>query len=341
MDELVKAWLADASDRLGWSLGTVRTYRSFLTNLFAWLEKRNDARPGPEDYTAAILQTYDTFRKRAGKAQRTRAVELSAQQSFARFLRGRGAITQEALTAIEGLRVKVTEKPRKVWASPEQVQALFAACGRVADNHSELLEYRARLATAVLAVMAYGGLRRGEVCGLRLDDVHLDAQPPKLVVRHGKGDKTRDVWLAPECVRLLREWIEQRPTADPQLFAVPVHHVGHTAVAPLTAPRVVGILRELAKLSRVPLKVPLTCHAFRRFAATQLLKIPGCSLAHVQEFLGHRYLQTTLLYIGTDTSELQQLVRQFEVEKPPALRVVDGTRKPTGPRKAAYRRHAG
>src|SRR5262249_50365762 len=155
-----------------------------------------------------------------------------------------------------------------VWATPAQVQALFAACDRVAGEHSSLMAYREPLACAVLAVLAYCGLRRSEVCNLAVADVDLDAAVPKLTVRHGKGDKSRIVWLHPEAVRHLRAWMQHRPVDESQLFAVPVFRIGETDTAAMTEGRLLGILRELTALSGLPDKIPLAPHAFRRFAAT-------------------------------------------------------------------------
>lgn len=340
MNELLEAWLEDGRDRIGWSAATVHSYRSYVRNLLAWLARRLDAEPSPADYTPEAVQTHDTTRKRAGKAQRSRAAELCGQQSFARYLHARGLITAEAAAGIERLHVRVTEKPQKVWATPEQVAALFDACPRIADHHGPLLQYRVPLAYAVLAVMAYGGLRRGEVCALEVADIYLEATPPKLVIRQGKGDKSRDVWLAPEAVKRLRAWLAERPTDDPRLFAVPVYHTGATTIAPPTPTRVVGIIREMARLSHIPASIPLACHAFRRFAASQLLKIPGCTLAHVKEFLGHSSLLTSVAYLGSETRELQQLVLQMDVQ--PTLKIVEGAAadKPAVRRRQNLRRRA-
>ena len=326
MNELLDQYLRDAEERIGWAHQTCVTYRIHLRRFLAWFEKREGRPITPADYTADTLQTHDTSRRRAGKAQRTRAAELCAAQSFARYLLRVGQITAEECGRIKDLKVRVTEKPRQKWATTEQVQALFAACGRVGDRHSPLLAYRQQLAYAVLAVLAYCALRRSEVYALQAADVELDAAVPQLTVRQGKGDKTRVVWLHADAVRHLRAWFAIRPQS-PQLFAVPVYKVGSTETAPMTTGRLLGLLREITRLSDMPDKTVLALHAFRRFAATNLLKVKGCTLAHVAAFLGHSSIQTSLVYIGMNSQELQQLVMNMEVEvapePPPPLRLVD------------------
>lgn len=328
MNILLAAYLTDAQDRIGWSPKTIRAYGSHIRWFIAWQEKRTLAPCSPDDYTADNLQTYDTARKRAGKAQRTRAAELSAQQSFARYLAKHGHISQSENAAIADLKVRVTEKSKKVWAKAEQVQALFAACGRVGEHHGELLAYRVQLCYAVLAVLAYCGLRRSEVCNLQLTDIDLDGPVPQLTVRHGKGNKTRACWLHADAVKHLRAWIAHRPTDAPQLFAVPIYRLGSTSHAPMTEVRLLGILRELTRLADLPEALPLPPHAFRRFAATNLLKVRGCTLAHVCAFLGHSSIAVTLEYLDMESQELQQLVLQMEVEEKPKLKIVETAPRP-------------
>ena len=117
MRQLLKAFLQDGSERIGWTASTIHSYGSHVGGFLDWAAARM-ARPAEiADYSAALLQTYDTARKRAGKAQRSRSAAVCAWQSFARYLLAHGHITQEDCTAIAGLKVRVTEKPRQRWAT--------------------------------------------------------------------------------------------------------------------------------------------------------------------------------------------------------------------------------
>jgi site-specific recombinase XerD len=53
-------------------------------------------------------------------------------------------------------------------------------------------------------------LRISEVAGLKLTDLYLDEERPRLVAR-GKGSKERSVYLSPQAERTLRAYLAERP----------------------------------------------------------------------------------------------------------------------------------
>ena len=69
----------------------------------------------------------------------------------------------------------------------------------------------------LLALFAYGGLRRSELLGLDCDDVDLDRR--LIRVRNAKGGRQRVVPIHPGLVPLFDAWAASRPaTAEHALF---------------------------------------------------------------------------------------------------------------------------
>jgi site-specific recombinase XerD len=64
---------------------------------------------------------------------------------------------------------------------------------------------------AVFLLMLRCGLRIGEVVTLRLQDLYLDEQPPRLLVQ-GKNSKERSVYLSPQATQALRAYLVERPS---------------------------------------------------------------------------------------------------------------------------------
>ncbi len=91
--------------------------------------------------------------------------------------------------------------------SEADVAALMAA----ADSLSTPLR-RATIST-LIGLLAVTGIRVGEVIGLDRDDVDLAGR--QLVVRHGKFDKTRHVWLHPSSVHALNRYRRLRDVLAP------------------------------------------------------------------------------------------------------------------------------
>ncbi len=147
---------------------------------------------------------------------------------------------------------------------------------------------------ALLRVLAYGGLRVGEVCRLSWEDV--DPEEGLLKVRGGKGDKDRMVVVEEttlEALSALRRERESQPAGDLRVFPVSRE----------TVERRVRALAEAAGLSK-----HVTPHTLRHTLATALLR-RGLDLRFIQKQLGHASVATTQIYTHVDTGALQEAYR--------------------------------
>jgi integrase/recombinase XerD len=202
-----------------------------------------------------------------------------------------------------------------VYASLRALEALFRAFRQHAADGVELPRRPERLPTylseeemsrllaqgtgsveddALLRVLAYGGLRVGEICRLTWEDV--DVAEGLLKVRGGKGDKDRMVVVEEttlSALASLRAEREAHPTGDLRVFPVSRE----------TVERRVRTLAEAAGLSK-----HVTPHTLRHTLATALLR-RGLDLRFIQKQLGHASVATTQLYTHVDTGALQEAYR--------------------------------
>ena len=150
---------------------------------------------------------------------------------------------------------------------------------------------------AILSVFLYHGLRREELCLLKVKDI-CERRGVKHLRVHGKGSKLRYVPLHPETAGRIDEYLdaaghkEQHNTA---LFRPVKNNVhGHTDDA-ITAG---SVYRDVVK--KYGEQVGLTMerfapHALRATAATNALENEA-DIARVQVWLGHANIATTRLY---------------------------------------------
>lgn len=180
------------------------------------------------------------------------------------------------------------------------------------------LEVRARL---MLALMYYAGLRRMEVCNLRMSDLHLDSDDPRLEVRKSKFDKGRNIPLDPRLRPHVSTWLAARCVETPWLVCT-YHRTRPNAVAACPAPpgsqlkvnsvwNTVRIAARRAKIAR-----RMRPHMFRHAAATNWLKA-GFNLREVQYLLGHENLQTTQRYLHVHDDEIAKKVYALGSETAP------------------------
>ncbi len=144
--------------------------------------------------------------------------------------------------------------------------------------------------SAIVHVLAFGGLRVGELCHLLNEDVEFERNI--LHVRSGKGDKDREVVLEDRTRAAIDRFVSERTVAGargPRLFGV----------GPVTVERVV---RRAAQAAGIPRKV--TPHVLRHTLATALLS-RGCDIRYIQKLLGHASVATTQIYTHVDTQALR------------------------------------
>jgi integrase len=199
-----------------------------------------------------------------------------------------------------------------------QARRLLAAAAALPDNARAV--GRGPTYHAIFA-LCYGlGLRAGEACGLRLDDV--DAQRQLLVVRGGKFGKSRLVPHGPRISELLAQQVERRAgRGDGPLFSFDGRRSVHPGSASQTFHRLVT---ELAW--PVPDgDTPPCLHCLRHsFAVGCLLRWyrdgvdPQARLYRLSTFMGHVDPASTAIYLTITPQLLAEASQRFEAFAQPA-----------------------
>jgi integrase len=159
-----------------------------------------------------------------------------------------------------------------------------------------------RRARAIVALMAYQGLRAGEVANLRVED--YDGEQIWVT---GKGGHQRVLPVADACRRCLEEWLrEERGTTSGPFFP------GGTPGMGLRQGRITHLVSEWMWNASVKHRSRdgRSAHALRHTAATRAAR-NGVSVWGVQELLGHASPATAAIYTrGAGTPELRQAVEE-------------------------------
>ncbi len=147
------------------------------------------------------------------------------------------------------------------------------------------------------------GLRVQELSDLRCGDLLISGDEASLIVRKGKGNKRRPVWINQSFKESCKSFLTWKKRQG--------HTVGAEA-ALLTSEQDKKVTkRALQKaFKRIAREAGLenhySIHCLRHTYATHLLKASGNSLRLVQEQLGHSSVRTTEVYtklIGSDVKQ--------------------------------------
>ena len=154
------------------------------------------------------------------------------------------------------------------------------------------------------------GLRIGEAINLQVGDV--DGERRMVHIHRGKGAKDRYVPLATSTYHTLRAlW----KTHQNPVFLFPAegrdHQDGSRSKTPMSISTVQGAIKQITQQINFGKKV--STHTLRHSYATHLLEA-GVSLKAIQKYLGHKSLQTTMIYLHlTETAEAdsRQVINQL------------------------------
>jgi integrase len=146
-----------------------------------------------------------------------------------------------------------------------------------------------------LALGLYAGLRRGEIFGLRWQDIDLDAG--RLTVARSykllpKSNKPRYLPLPVVLIPLLREWRPHCPETADRLIC-PVFNRGRWGMSTIS-PKGKHSLQELFRASGCPIPAR-PWHALRHTYASHYV-MAGGNIMVLRQLLGHSSVETTQIY---------------------------------------------
>lgn len=267
---------------------TVRAYAEDAAQYGRYLEgQRLD---GPE---AARPADVERFLATGGWAASTAARKIAAIRAFYEFLRRHGVAGENPAFSVRPPR---KGRPLPDVLTVEQVEALLRA------PHGE--EPAAVRDRALLELAYATGLRASELIGLRLEEIDLEEG---LVRCMGKRRRERIVPFGAKAREALVRYLDGvrgsllRNRAERAVFLTrfgrPFTRMGYWKLLQGHA-RTAGLERSISP------------HTLRHSCATHLLE-GGCDLRVVQEFLGHRSIETTQIYTHLDRNYLREVHTKF------------------------------
>jgi len=154
---------------------------------------------------------------------------------------------------------------------------------------------------AILETFYSTGIRRAELCSLRIDDLQVERR--SLFVNQGKGSKDRYVPIGTRALLWIARYVEQardRLLLDAKERTLFVTNQGE----PLNPDSLTEYTRRYIQSAGV--NKPGSCHLFRHTMAT-LMHDNGAELTAIQVILGHTKTETTQIYARTSLRRLLEI----------------------------------
>ncbi len=237
------------------------------------------------------IDNYLHLKSEQGWCRSSLSALASDLRSFFRFAEAQGWCRSGLTALIEAPRIYSDERlPHSIaW---EEVQALIDTM-----SGDDPVSIRDR---AIILLLAYYGLRRGEVAGLLLE--HIDWQGETLKITRPKQRRfQRYPLIQPVGDALIRYLREVRPQCDHREVFLAIK----APLRPLSARSICPIVRWRSAAVREG-AVAISPHKLRHAFAQHLLH-EGFSLKQIGDQLGHRSATSTAIYAKIDLSQLRQV----------------------------------
>jgi integrase/recombinase XerD len=229
---------------------------------------------------------------------RTTARKLSALRGFYRWLLMDRRIDYDPTVNIESPAVwKVLPKSLAESEVAEMLERTGAAARAEDADAFSLRDH------AILELLYAGGLRVGEICALREEDLHLDQA--RALVR-GKGDKERIVPLGEKAVAAIEVYLQRGRPALAKARIQRALFLSKTG-RPLTRQWVWEMVRA-ASSGLIAGGAKASPHTLRHSCATHMVE-HGADLRSVQTLLGHADIATTQVYTHVAMEHLKRVHR--------------------------------
>ena len=152
---------------------------------------------------------------------------------------------------------------------------------------------------AIIELLFGSGMRIGELCGLRNQDVDLCRGQVRII---GKGNKERIVDIClPVIMQSLKQWVEVRKPSDCPEDGFFTSRIGRK-LGPQTVRLLVHRLTSDCKIDK-----HVTPHTFRHTFATLLLE-ENVDIANIQHILGHSSIAITQIYLHVNPCRQREIL---------------------------------
>jgi len=264
---------------------TIKSYQRDLNQLSGYCTEKAIGQWA--DLQQTDIRAFIAGRHRKNLSSKSLQRELSAIRSFYNYLLKQGLVSINPAQHIQA--------PKQARKLPKTLD-VDQLSGLLEAGASSLLEIRD---LAMFELFYSSGLRLSELSALNLTD--LDLPDSSLIVRIGKGGKSRILPIGSKAVTAIDNWLRQRavkiPAAEPALFvSTRGTRLGQRNIE----------LRLEQWCIKKGIAEHIHPHMLRHSFASHLLE-SSQDLRAVQELLGHSNISTTQIYTHLDFQHLAEI----------------------------------
>ena len=294
LGDFVKQWLDYLRVR-NYAAGSLTHREHQMRYFLVWCGDRGVTKP--IDITVAVMERYQRSLYHA-KKENGRPLSARSQHTrlstIRRFFRWMAKMRHVEMSPCETLDMpRLERRLPKAILSVAEVEAIMSV-----PDVTTPMGIRDR---AILEVLYSTGVRRAEICALKVHD--LDVDRGTIIVRQGKGKKDRMIPIGSRAVMWVEKYVEEvrkllvREPDDGTLFLTRFN-------LPFSPERMAELVRQLIDDANIGRSG--SCHLFRHTMATLMLE-GGADIRFIQAMLGHASILSTEIYTQVAIRKLKEV----------------------------------
>lgn len=288
------------------SKNTIRRYLTVLNEFEKWLIK-TDSSLNLNEVSALEIRDWKEFlikekTNKQGKRISTSTINnsLESLKTFYRFLHETGEVKENPVEYIKLQKEQNKRQPK--WLNRNQKNNLLRFIEDSQEKEKNLWKYARN--RAIISLMLLAGLRIGEITSLEIADINRGF----ILVREGKGNKSRLIPINKDLSDILNDWLKVRDTKDhietPLLFT-------SQKGGPLTVSGINNLFERIRGKTQLSF---LTPHVLRHTFGHDLA-VKHTPIQVIAELMGHSDLETTRNYILAGEDEKRKAVELLSLNK--------------------------
>ncbi len=266
----------------GKSENTVKSYYRHINQYLKWYQE-SFGMEFNKLYRENVLEFKSYLYTVKNQSAKTVNAKLSALVKFNEFLVDKGIQDNIVVTKKDMLRIQA------IGTSPADIIKQD-----VEKFRQQILGQEGIRNYCIVTIMAYCGTRISETLDMKLSDINTQSR--EIIIRQGKGNKQRIIYMNDKVVNAIKEYMKDRKETD--LDYLFISNKGNKLDRTV-------INKMFNKYSDT-----ITPHQLRHFFCTNALE-NDFSIHEVAYLAGHSNIHTTLLYTNPNENEMKEKMNRL------------------------------
>lgn len=286
------------------SINTIKSYSYDLLDFIKFLRKNKIDVDNLliEDIKIEIIEKYIKYLRDKGNKAKTVNRKISTLRSLFAYAETKAIESLDINNKIKQIKMAKEEMQIQDYYTEDEMKLIFQCASTGKEANIKYL--------CMLTLLYDCGLRASELCDIKLEDLVLNKDTCLLIVKNGKGRKSRTIPIdSKEVIRILKEYLETKDLErGDYLFYNNKHQKYTRSGIRYIVKKYCTIAKEKCE-DKTMFNIKPHPHVFRHSKGVHLTD-NGVSIIITRDILGHKSIETTEIYARISTKKKMEILNK-------------------------------